>query len=131
MTKQPFYIISACTGNPFTDSVQTAALERDLLKSGFEFKKVKGVYKGVSEDSFLVSVVDTPLEEAALKILARDFNQESILYVDGNRNATLIFVDFNNESKQLLKGKFQAVPDHVAKQLENTTFDGKDYYAVV
>src|ERR1019366_3210105 len=64
-------------------------VESILTKHGF--KKVLGSYKGTLEDSYMVLAnEDKALNEVI--ILAKEFNQESILVVDENRLATLQFL---------------------------------------
>ena len=129
-TKKPFVIISA------ERSINTAEENKknhldlwlQLKGEGFSIKEVEGVYKGTVEKSILVVLNQRWLavELATFKNYAAIFNQESILFVDEERNASLIF-PYNKENSEKL-GKFIAVSKGIAIQMSNYTFDGKDHY---
>ncbi len=71
----------------------TNALRHSLSVLGLYFETVKGIYKGVSEDSFMVMGVQSSSMLERLEGLAALFNQESILVVDQHSNAFLRFMD--------------------------------------
>ena len=129
-TKKPFVIISA------ERSINTAKENKknhldlwlQLKGEGFSIKEVEGVYKGTVEKSILVVLNQRwfAVELATFKNYASIFDQESILFVDEERNASLIF-PYNRENSEKL-GKFIAVPKGIAIQMSNHTFDGKDHY---
>jgi len=129
-TKKPFVIISA------ERSINTAKENKknhldlwlQLKGEGFSIKEVEGVYKGTVEKSILVVLNQRWLAVglATFKNYASIFDQESILFVDEERNASLIF-PYNKENSEKL-GKFIAVTKGIATQMSNYTFDGKDHY---
>lgn len=128
-TKKPFVIISA---ERFTNTIKENKknhldLWLQLKRDGFSIKEVEGVYQGTTEKSILVILNKRWLavELATFKNYAAIFNQESILFVDEERNASLIFPK-GGLSENL--GKFIAVTKGIATQMSNYTFDGRDHY---
>jgi hypothetical protein len=128
--KKPFVIISA---ERFTNTIEENEkkhneLMTQLKKDKFSIKEVEGVYQGTVEKSILVILNKRWLavELATFKNYAAIFNQESILFVDEERNASLIFTKQPWLSEKL--GKFIAVTKGIATQMSNYTFDGKDHY---
>lgn len=129
-TKKPFVIISA---ERFTNTIEENEkkhneLMTQLKKDKFSIKEVEGVYQGTVEKSILVILNKRWLavELATFKNYAAIFDQESILFVDEERNASLIFTKQPWLSEKL--GKFIAVTKGIATQMSNYTFDGKDHY---
>jgi len=128
-TKKPFVIISA---ERFTNTIEENKknhldLWLQLKRDGFSIKEVEGVYQGTVEKSIIVILNQRWLavELATFKNYAAIFNQESILFVDEERNASLVFPK-QVEAEKL--GKFIAVPKGIAIQMSNYTFDGQDHY---
>ena len=128
-TKKPFVIISA---ERFTNTIEENEknhneLLTQLKKDKFSIKEVEDVYQGTVEKSILVILNQRWLavELATFKNYAAIFNQESILFVDEERNASLIFPQGGLSEKL---GKFIAVSKGIAIQMSNYTFDGKDHY---
>jgi hypothetical protein len=106
---------------------------RHLKDFGLKFKVVEGVYRGESELSILVPVINQVFDLATVEQLAHIYNQHSILFVDSDRNAELKFMvkafDENLDQVKTEKlGKFIATTKGVATQCENYTKDGNDYY---
>ena len=128
--KKSFVIISAERFDKTVEENKKSHLElmTQLKKDKFLIKEIEGVYRGTSEKSILVILNKKWLftDLGYLKNYASIFDQESILFVDGDRNATLIFMKKPWLEEKL--GKFIAVPKGVATQMSNYTFDGKDYY---
>lgn len=127
--KKPFVIISA---ERFTNTIEENKknhldLWLQLKRDGFSIKEVEGVYQGTVEKSIIVILNKRWLavELATFKNYALIFDQESILFVDEERNASLIFPQ-GGVSEKL--GKFIAVTKGIATQMSNYTFDGKDHY---
>ena len=89
----------------------------DLKVKGIPFKIVEGQYKGNSERSFIV-FGNRGVELG--KRIALDANQESVLFLNQDRDAILIECKTGIETAL---GKFKAVPEHVAKQSTGWTFD--------
>ena len=106
---------------------------RHLEDFGFKYKVVEGVYRGESELSILVPVINQVFDLATVEQLAHIYNQHSILFVDSDRNAELKFMvkafDENLDQVRSEKlGKFIATTKGIATQCENYTKDGNDYY---
>jgi len=106
---------------------------RHLKDFGLRFKVVEGVYRGESELSILVPVINQVFDLATVEQLAHIYDQHSILFVDSDRNAELRFMvkafDASlNKVKSEKLGKFIATTKGVATQCENYTKDGNDYY---
>ena len=107
---------------------------RHLKDFGLRFKVVEGVYRGESELSILVPVINQVFDLATVEQLAHIYNQHSILFVDSNRNAELKFMvkSFDASLNELPKseklGKFIATTKGIATQCENYTKDGNNYY---
>ena len=106
---------------------------RHLKDFGLRFKVVEGVYRGESELSILVPVINQVFDLATVEQLAHIYNQHSILFVDSNRNAELKFMvkafDENLDQVKTEKlGKFIATTKGIATQCENYTKDGNNYY---
>ena len=106
---------------------------RHLEDFGFKYKVVEGVYRGESELSILVPVINQVFDLATIEQLAHIYNQQSILFVDSDRNAELKFMvkafDENLDQVRSEKlGKFIATTKGIATQCENYTKDGNNYY---
>ncbi len=99
--------------------------ERATLRAlGFEFKPVTGVYKTVTEDSYVVLLKQTD-DLKKLMDLAAQHEQESILFLDERRNAKLVYLK-DNSTEPL--GRFTKVSEVEAKQHDNYTKDDNSYY---
>ena len=106
---------------------------RHLEDFGFKYKVVEGVYRGESELSILVPVINQVFDLATVEQLAHIYNQHSILFVDSDRNAELKFMvkayDENLDQVRSEKlGKLIATTKGIATQCENYTKDGNNYY---
>jgi len=106
---------------------------RHLKDFGLKFKVVEGVYRGETELSILVPVINQVFDYSTVEQLAHIYNQHSILFVDSDRNAELRFMvkSFDaslNQVKSEKLGKFIATTKGIATQCENYTKDGNDYY---
>ena len=107
---------------------------RHLKDFGLRFKVVEGVYRGESELSILVPVINQVFDLATVEQLAHIYNQHSILFVDSDRNAELKFMvkpfdaSLNELPKSEKLGKFIATTKGIATQCENYTKDGNNYY---
>ncbi len=113
-------------------------VNRQIIKDAFKaqnipFKTVQGVYrhalggKTVHEQSY---VVHAKHEHVVLE-LATKTGQESVLFVDSDSNARLIFLDNNKVLR--LGGKFKVIPKEDALKLYAYTHDTDNdlYYGVV
>ena len=106
---------------------------RHLKDFGLRFKVVEGVYRGESQLSILVPVINQVFDLATVEQLAHIYDQQCILFVDSERNAELRFMvkSFDaslNQVKSEKLGKFIATTKGIATQCENYTKDGNDYY---
>ena len=107
---------------------------RHLKDFGLNYKVVEGVYRGESELSILVPVINQVFDLATVVQLAHIYNQHSILFVDSDRNAELKFMvkpfdaSLNELPKSEKLGKFIATTKGIATQCENYTKDGNNYY---
>ena len=106
---------------------------KHLENFGFKYKVVEGVYRGESELSILVPVINQVFDLATVEQLAHIYNQHSILFVDSDRNAELKFMvkafDENLDQVRSEKlGKFIGTTNGIATQCENYIKDGNNYY---
>lgn len=103
-------------------------IEHDLKSKSLGFKIVKGSYKGTLETSILV-IVDTDAKWNFIQDLAFRDGQESILLVNENRKANLVYRDYSVEPI----GDFRNVSAVQAAELENWTLDTEEnlYYACI
>lgn len=115
MTFTPFYILSGALAGVFDDESnqnRTDSLERRLHAEGLATVQVNGCYNGKRERSILV-VDDAPyndLCELAVLKLAKWYDQESVLAVDANRQARLIFFDHSDDQASFESiGQWRAV----------------------
>jgi hypothetical protein len=109
-------------------------IESILKSKGYGYKVVQGSYKGVFETSVLV-VCDTDEKLNYIRDVAFIDGQESILVVNEDRRA---YLEYNKQDQTgLVKtapeyiGDFRAITALDAKDLENWTLDGTDYYACI
>ena len=107
---------------------------KHLKRFGLRFKVVEGVYRGESELSILVPVINQVFDYSTIEQLAHIYDQHSILFVDSDRNAELRFMvkafdaSLNELPKSEKLGKFISTTKGIATQCENYTKDGNDYY---
>lgn len=114
-------VISACRDtNKLSNELYSNELEIDLIKLGLPYKKVEGCYKGILEISFYVETPNGLNDFVEIHDLARNYEQESVLNIDKNRKASLIFV---NGGTSVSIGTFQQVSEYEAKQSGNYTYD--------
>lgn len=103
-------------------------LEATLKWRGMDFSPTLGSYKGTPERSCLVLAEEGSYEFDACISLAKRYGQESILFVDGGRNAVLIMVETGAESR--LPGTFKPVSAATAATLDAWTQRNGQHYAV-
>lgn len=129
----PFTILSASRSEltPELNAERSAMLERQLAARDLSFKRVEGSYKGTRETSFLVLTPDDNAESAVTR-LARRYGQESVLHVDANRYAVLLFLtpDMGGPDVASISGVgfWRSAAQSEAESLEAYTRDGTDYY---
>lgn len=121
MRTQPItYIISAqlASLSEGVNKTRTDALRRELEDRGLNFKQVQGKYKDNEEDSFVVVQSGNNELRSLLEELASDFEQESILLIDANRAAWLLYSSGEDE----YIGKWEAATREIAQQQEGYTY---------
>ena len=106
---------------------------KHLKTFGLRFKVVEGVYRGESELSILVPVINQVFDYSTVEQLAHIYDQQCILFVDSERNAELRFMvkSFDaslNQVKSEKLGKFVATTKGIATQCNSYTKDGNNYY---
>ena len=107
---------------------------RHLKTFGLRFKVVEGVYRGETELSIMVPVINQVFDYSTVEQLAHIYDQQSILFVDSDRNAELRFMvkafdaSLNELPKSEKLGKFIATTKGIATQCNSYTKDGNDYY---
>ena len=117
-----FILISACKGDEY-DNARLLGLESDLIESNFVYKQVNGCYNGIEEVSFYVELDsnnDIHEQIDILDDLAYKYNQESILHVNKNREARLLYIDIPRVEHI---GTFKQVPKCFALQHVAYTYD--------
>ena len=132
-TFTPFYIVSGALSvyTPRMNADRTDSLERWLRHEGFATVQVKGCYAGEREPSILVlddRAYNDVCEQTVLR-LARQYDQESVLAVDANRHARLIFCEFEN-TKAI--GRWHAVSAETVIRNPNASYTERagQYYTV-
>lgn len=129
----PFTILSASRSELTAElnAERSDLLERQLAARDLSFKRVEGSYKGEREISFLVLTPDDRAESLVLR-LARRYGQESVLHVDANRYAALLFLhpDVGGPDVSSVSGVgfWRSAAQAEAESLEAYTRDGADYY---
>jgi len=120
-----FLILSACCSafREEDNRIRTRELEDILWHLDYKSKKVKGVYKGVEEDSFLVVTKDT----GGILELANSFNQEAVLHVSPMREASLVFL---SDTPPVYQGIWTEVTKHTAQYQDNYTMDTDGRYYI-
>jgi hypothetical protein len=130
-TNIPFVVISAERGEytPAVNQWRTESLASQLEARDLRTIPMDGVYQGKAERSFLVFL---PPEHAAytltmLRQLGRRWGQESILHVDANRGAELLYMD---ERTPIDLGQWQTVSAAEAANADGYTYspDTDSYY---
>ena len=104
-----------------------------LKAFGLKYKEITSVNRGKSELSIMIPVINEVFDLATVEQLAHVYDQQSILFVDSDRNAELRFMvkafDENLDQVRSKKlGKFIATTKGIATQCENYTKDGNNYY---
>lgn len=122
-----FVILSAERSelNAFQNMGNTLEMKEALTRRSMEFIEVNGVYKGTKEKSFAVKM-NSSGDIHWIKAVARFFKQESVLAVDANKRAVLVFMG-DNSGIEL--GTFHKVPKSVADSLEAYTETEDGFYA--
>lgn len=117
--KKPMMILALNLKN---QEIETDA----LINAGLAFKDLTGSYKGVKERSYLVLTHNNTAYQAALN-LARRCEQESVLLLDEERNAKLMYL---NDMYQIDIGVLTPVSKDEALEQDAWTYapDLNQYY---
>lgn len=119
-TYPPIYIMEFNTGSTETDTKAFCGA------FGYSPKVVQGCYKGVVSDSYIVPC-NTATRQHVLSI-AREYDQESVLYLDQYRGGYLLYTDGREDE---YVGLWANVTESHAKSLDAYTRDGNKYYSCV
>jgi hypothetical protein len=129
ITETPKIVILSAelsTETEFFNLLRTNRLLNMIRDINLPFGVVEGYYKGVKENSVLVEIKNE-LDVETLLDFAKNFNQESILYSDENRESCLYICDNGLENPEMI-GKLQAVSELEAKKLDSYTYVNGAYY---
>ena len=94
---------------------------------GYEYTSTAmiGSYKGEQNPSYIIELKDKTLNEVL--VFAGNMNQESILYLDNERRASLVFTAslsvFPDASAHVPLGMFKAVHKDIALKSDNWTLN--------
>jgi hypothetical protein len=130
-TNIPFLVISAERPeySAPVNEWRTSSLRSQLESRDLQFAAVDGVYKGTAERSFVVflPVENRDYVRSMLLGLGRRWGQESVLHVDANRGAELVYLD-DRAPEEL--GVWQTVPADEAANEDGFTYspDADAYY---
>jgi len=130
--RQSFYIISAFRHDlPDENNVwRHKGLWRALNKAGLypQHSEVEGKYKGKTELAFKVPVYDPVNDEQKILTIARRFFQESVLHVDANWQAYLVYTD-NGRVQHI--GRWINIEERYLQDTDDyARIDGQYYVAI-
>lgn len=132
-TETPFLVLSAdrIEYDESLNALRRDTFEHQLRARELDFKRVDGSYKGTREVSYVVLIPTTGAEADAIR-LARRYGQESVLYVDANRFATLITLYPGQGGPDISghrgAGWWREVDQLAAQNAEAYTRDGERFY---
>lgn len=127
--KHDFFIFSINTSlNPENELLFVEAA------LGFNVKQVRGSYDGKQEMAYLLPIFDNNKEYAskwaAVRKMAKDFDQECVLYVEGeSKRASLLYTKGYETSRAI--GTFRRMTPSQAIESGNWTLDGNQFYGVI
>lgn len=125
---QPYAMISAERPNqtPQENAQRTQLLGQILQASGMRSAPTQGSYQGVPEHSYAVQT-PSPAAQQFVNRVAQQFQQDSVMHVDENQNATLHYGD----GRQEWLGSMKQVPADEAGKLPGWTRDASgNFYTV-
>lgn len=136
-TQVPFVIISADRPGftPEVLAMRRDTFEHQLRARDLDFKRMLGMWEGVQEVSYLV-LIPHPYDEHSALRLARRYGQESALYVDANRHATVMALNAEDGGPDVKEsiglGVWQETTPDLAVQQPAYTKDpeNEQYYIV-
>ena len=124
---RPIVIFAYVSANvETTDEQDLAAAKAQLETHNLFGSSVTGAYFGVEEDSLLVRLNNWDEHKNVLEV-AKAFDQESILVIDANRCASLVYTDGRPEQSL---GEFYRVSEDIAKGESGWTRDGGNNYFI-
>jgi len=128
MSLRNVVILSCCQGDSDLDQVQHLIGGSALRKLGGNPIEAEGVYKGTSEKSWVVPLTDRRLVVAVTMVALR-YRQESVLAVDSEGNAALVYLSYEQDKEPTVVpiGKLVEVSEEEALGLDHTKADGKFY----
>lgn len=107
---------------------RTETLKHMLDDLNLEYIPAQGCYKGTTEQSFVVSTPDVITFNVVANFAFNNFAQESVLYVDGDKSAHLMYgTNFKNE----LLGTFNQVNPKLIESLDAYTIIDNTVYSIV
>jgi len=98
---------------------------------GFGCKQLHGCYQQVQEIVYLIPVIDNKYADVwkAIRKLAQDFDQECVLYVEGeSKNTSLMYIRGYETSKHI--GTFTRISASEAISSGDWTLDGNQFWGV-
>jgi len=123
-----FFIISAAVVGDYPSERRdrTQTLKRQLRNAGYATAPCNGCYKNRREQSILVIDENPGLANCLNDVLrlAKVYRQESVLSVDVNRAATLVYIAGKREPI----GRFVSVSKETAEISDGYTERGGRYY---
>lgn len=105
-TNHMFFISAEKSNRPsMVNNVNSLDLHYQLKREFTSITPVTGCYQGRSEASFMVTVSFAEVERSKgiLESLMREYDQDSIAYVDNERRLTLVYSTGNQEYIGVLK----------------------------
>ncbi len=99
--------------------------DQEILKAKFggdvdDYHPLQGCYNGLVEASYIVPLTGHGNSRDQVLAVAKEYSQESILWLDNQRGAHLYFTD---GKKALYLGKWREVPEVQAKSRSAYTYD--------
>lgn len=128
MVQQVVILSAELSGLPSISNDRRTTLLNDMIAElKLSFKPAKGVYKGSSENSFVVIVNDQADIDTLANFAFISFGQESVLHQDSNQLARLVYADGRMETL----GRLAQVPKELAESLDNYTVMEDKFYTTL
>lgn len=118
---------------PEVNATRTEQLRGQLEARDLDFAASSGAYNGTTEANFIVLSDDGSREFELVLSLARRYGQQSVLHVDANRGATLVYThtDLTRGSQRVPLGQYKRVSEYDAKRASGYTELNGNYYVAV
>lgn len=128
MVQQVVILSAELSGLPSISNDRRTTLLNDMIAElKLSFKPAKGVYKGSSENSFVVIVNDQADIDTLANFAFISFGQESVLHQDSNQLARLVYADGRMETL----GRLAQVSKELAESLDNYTVMEDKFYTTL